>query len=1171
MDYTAVQRIWRSSITQMDPWLADLLEREEQRQFRQICLAAASSLCPPSVREAQACVFSNIDAEGYPPKRMAQVGLEHLLDLEEQVAYYQRYGDLRYNKGSELANVVEVVAQRRAAAVFSTEWANHSDISVNASDIHVNLQCPTGSLANTAVFEALLKPGDVVLSMNLVDGGHLTHGSPLHRSGKTYKIVHYGVDPSTQRLDYDQIRDLVHQYRPKLIVGGASSYPWAFDWKRFRQIAEEIEPRPYILADISHPAGLVAAGLIPNPVGYADVATFTTYKTLCGPRGAAILSTDHTIAESIDRAVFPGLQSAPVFQQIVALAVAFEIARTQEFKLLQHKIAENARLLHQHLTQQHIPTAFGGTDTHMVVADVGKIPTSTKQRLTGDVVSRILEKVGISCNSNLIPGDKQAPLASGIRLGTTWISQSGYGEPEIREIAAIIAEVCRGIKTFRFYGPRRETLGGKVDEELLQSTSQRVREVLKKSSEHIPNTPPEKKHDGSNYAKAQPRLLATGGVEIWDLRSWSEALIVRGERSTSFLQSVITGDIYDLKQGEFFSTLVLNTNGEKRLDVLVCCLSSDPHPRFLLVYQGNPATNFDNWLHMLSDGYVEVERDDPHMRLDGPVIIKGADFWRSDHTGMGEILIIGDEADNILKSTLSIGNTKPLRVVEIPFRGQTLFGIRTVTDHSTAAWKVIGTQQLLSELLEILSSTHGLRIANDTQTGEALFEVKPEIDDTILALFGSGTGIEPEGESLIAGSKPYFIGQSALPKIAHLNEKKRFSFEEIHSSGNSSRLSPLYCCHKALGVGFTDFAGYQMPLYYTSSSQEHQHVRKHAGLFDLSYKVLLGFRGHGAERFLDLVLTEHIPQLETGGSCRACILSPEGMIISDCILYRLEADYFVMELDPVNAQMVESWLRAVAARDVIIDLAKPGAEVDSSCSITNLRTCSDPLVILALQGPKSTAIIQSLLNDNKSRYILNKLRKGQITGLSLTGIAAWIARRGYTGEPVGYEIFVPQAKAEFLWNALMDVGLDYSLSAIGLSAADSLRIEAGLPLYGKDLAGPYHISPIEAGFGSGIKLDKPFFIGRQHMLSCSPCRRMVRLRAEIDATDLGKLEPTIHNDAGKIIGVITSTAYLSGQYYGLGLLDENPFDTGKIYFSYKGSPSLLAEVISIPYATVIET
>ena len=361
-----------------------------------------------------------------------------------------------------------------------------------------------------------------------------------------------------------------------------------------------------------------------------------------------------------------------------------------------------------------------------------------------------------------------------------------------------------------------------------------------------------------------------------------------------------------------------------------------------------------------------------------------------------------------------------------------------------------------------------------------------------------------------------------------------------------------------------------MPLYYTSSSQEHQCVRKNAGLFDLSYEVLLGFQGHGAERFLDLILTEHIPQLDTGGSCRACILSPEGSIISDCILYRLASDYFIMELEPHNAQMAESWLRAVAAREVIIDLARPDVEVDRSCSITNLKTCSDPLVTLALQGPKSMAIIQSLLNGSKSRYILNNLSKGQIRELSIAGFDGWIARRGYTGEPVGYEIFIPRSKAEFLWNGLMNVGLDHSLGAIGLSAADSLRIEAGLPLYGKELSGPYPISPMEAGFGSGIKLHKPFFIGRQYMLSHSPSRKIVQLRAEIDATDLAKLEPTIHNDSGKIIGVITSTAYISGQYYGLGLLDANPFDKGKMYLSYNGSPSLLAEVLFIPYSAVIE-
>ena len=203
-------------------------------------------------------------------------------------------------------------------------------------------------------------------------------------------------------------------------------------------------------------------------------------------------------------------------------------------------------------------------------------------------------------------------------MGTTWISQLGYGETEVREIATIIAEICKGIKPFRFYGPRRETLGGKISEELLQSTSQRVSEILKKSNEYIPNTFPEKGREGRNYAKAQQVLLAIDKVKIWDLRNWTEALIVMGERSASFLQSIITRDIYDLKKGEVFSALVLNANGEKRLNVLVCSLSNESHPRFLLVYQRSPETNFCDWLHMLSDGFVEKV-----FQNSGPNSIKG--------------------------------------------------------------------------------------------------------------------------------------------------------------------------------------------------------------------------------------------------------------------------------------------------------------------------------------------------------------------------------------------------------------------------------------------------------------------------------------------------------------------------------------------------------------------
>ncbi|HEY6542004.1 MAG TPA: hypothetical protein VIZ18_13760 [Ktedonobacteraceae bacterium] len=1068
MDYTAVQGTWQSPMAEVDPWLTALLEREEQRQFQKICLSAASSLCPLAVRMAQASAFSNIDAEGYPPKRLAQAGWEQLLDLDEQIAYYQRYGDTRYNKGTELANLVEVAAQRRAAAVFSTDWADNSDRSVSDTDIFVNLQCPTGSLANTAVFEAFLKPGDVVLSMNLVDGGHLSHGSPLHRSGKTYKIVHYGVDLSTQRLDYDQVRDLIRQHHPKLIVGGASSYPWAIDWKKFRQIAEESEPRPYVLADISHPAGLVAAGLIPNPIGYADAVTFTTYKTFCGPRGAAILSTDRTIAELIDRAVFPGLQSAPIFQQVVALAVAFEIARTQEFKRLQRKIAENARLLHQFLTDLEIPTAFGGTDTHIVIANVGKVSTPSQQRLTGDIVASLLERIGISCNSNLIPGDRYVALASGIRLGTTWISQLGCGEAEVREIASIIADVCKGVKLYKYYGLRREMPGGKVKEELLQSATRRVKGLLWKNLEQVGFSQQENAPDKNTSAQGS-FVTSSNLVGRKDERRRLEALIVSGEHSASFLQSLVTRDIYALEPGEVFPTLILNQDGEKRFDILVQCLAGEPRPQFLLVYQPEPEIHLREWLQMLSDGFVEIEKDDPRKTLDGPIVIKTA-----------------------------------------------------------------GAESI----------------------------------DAALASVDAEAYSRANSDSLIEKDKPYFIGQIALPVHA-APSRSRFDFAEDGLPGGSSALSPLTRLHKAAGATFASFCGYDVPLFYTSSSQEHEQVRQNAGLFDLFHRELLGFRGQGAERFLDLVLSERISQLRTGDSCRTCILSPEGMLLSDCVLYRLAPDYFIMELEPVNARLVENWLRAVASGEVLIDLSRPTIKVDRNCSITNLKTSTDSPMILALQGPKSTSILQELLNKTENRSVLPNLRKGQITEFSLSGVTLWIARRGYTGESVGFELFVPQFKASFIWNLLMSTGQAYALGAIGLKAADSLRIEAGLPLYGKDLAGPYGIDPVEAGLGSSLKLDKPFFIGRQARLTCTPDRKMIRLCAEIDALGLVGSELAILNDTGDSIGQITSTAIVSGRFYGLALLNGTHHEKASLSLSYHSS-LIPAETVTIPYSAVIE-
>ena len=266
--------------------------------------------------------------------------------------------------------------------------------------------------------------------MSLLHGGHLTHGSPVNRSGKLYRIVSYSVDPETERLDYDQIAELARAHKPGMIIGGFTSYPWTADWARLREIANEVGA--YLLADISHVAGMVVAGAYPTPVGYADVITFTTHKTLTGPRGACILTTDRRLARRIDRAVFPGEQGGPHLNTIAGIATTFRLTQTEQFRMLQRQIVANAAYLAQALVDQGLRIPYGGTNTHLLLIDCKSVRADDGTPLMGEYAARILDMAGIVCNRNTIPGDESAGQASGIRLGTPWITQRGMKEPEMR-------------------------------------------------------------------------------------------------------------------------------------------------------------------------------------------------------------------------------------------------------------------------------------------------------------------------------------------------------------------------------------------------------------------------------------------------------------------------------------------------------------------------------------------------------------------------------------------------------------------------------------------------------------------------------------------------------------------------------------------------------------------
>ena len=279
------------------------------------------------------------------------------MDFPARLVNFRRYSDKRYYKGVEYADTIEELARRRCAELFANEM-------VGADDIYVNVQPLSGAPANNAVYHALVEPGATIMGMDLLHGGHLTHGSPVNRSGKFYNAVHYSVDPQTEQINYDEVEELALKHKPRFIIAGYSSYPWAADWARFRKIADEVGA--YLFADIAHIAGLVVAGAYPSPVGYADVITFTTHKSLCGPRGACILTFDEKLSRDIDRAVFPGEQGGPHVNSYAGMAVAFKVAKTDQFRQLQHQVVKNCAVFTEQLSQRGFRIAYGGTNTHMM-------------------------------------------------------------------------------------------------------------------------------------------------------------------------------------------------------------------------------------------------------------------------------------------------------------------------------------------------------------------------------------------------------------------------------------------------------------------------------------------------------------------------------------------------------------------------------------------------------------------------------------------------------------------------------------------------------------------------------------------------------------------------------------------------------------------------------------
>lgn len=378
-------------LSEQDQQVFQAIQDELKRQRTKIELIASENFVSEAVMEAQGSVLTNKYAEGYPGRR--------------------------YYGGCEHVDVAENIARDRAKEIFGAE--------------HVNVQPHSGAQANMAVYFTILEQGDTVLGMNLSHGGHLTHGSPVNFSGIQYNFVEYGVDPETHQINYDDVRTKAVENKPKLIVAGASAYPRAIDFKKFREIADEVGA--YLMVDMAHIAGLVATGLHENPVPYADFVTTTTHKTLRGPRGGMILCKEE-FAKKIDKSIFPGIQGGPLMHVIAAKAVAFGEALTDEFKQYTKNIVDNAARLAASLQKEGLDLVSGGTDNHLLLLDVRSLG------LTGKVAEKVLDDIGITVNKNTIPFDPESPfVTSGIRIGTAAVTSRGFGLEDMDEIASIIA------------------------------------------------------------------------------------------------------------------------------------------------------------------------------------------------------------------------------------------------------------------------------------------------------------------------------------------------------------------------------------------------------------------------------------------------------------------------------------------------------------------------------------------------------------------------------------------------------------------------------------------------------------------------------------------------------------------------------------------------------------
>lgn len=1041
--------IFEGSLADLDSDVFKLSQLEEERQFRKLILIPSESQAPLAILEALGSSFQNIYAEGYPDEESRGMSEAEIMDFELQLNNYRRYSDPRYYKGVEYADIIEELARRRVAELFSNQ-------KVAVEDIFVNVQALSGAPANNAVYHALINPGDTILGMSLSDGGHLSHGSPVNRSGKLYHAVHYSVDKDTEKIDYQAIESIAKETKPKVIIAGFSSYPWKIDWLKFKEISNSVGA--YLLADISHVAGLVAAGVYPTPVGIADVVTFTTHKTLCGPRGACILTFDLSLSRKIDRAVFPGEQGGPHINNIAGIAVAMKLAKTKQFQDLQQQIVLNCSRLCKHLEDKGFRIPFGGTDTHLMNLDCSSIHGKDGITLSGDQAARILDLAGLVVNRNTIPGDLTAGDPSGIRMGTTWVTQRGFDEPEIETLAKIISDLLTACIPFSLEGRKGGLRRAKISFEAMENGKQQVRELIYKTNNGKP----------SIRQSSYPHFFSIDDQIQYD---WC-VIKIDGEKAKQFLNFCIEEDIDNYSIGAIFQTKI-NLPNEK-VHVFTRIISNQT---FEISIRKSEYGLVTSWLRNLSDGFITFGTD-LRQKLPGPVSIRKVD------------------------------------------------------------------------------------------------SAEPSIQESRI------------GEGNIQ-RKPFYIG--ITDQVKPSSDLEDFIYE---SEDSVLQRTELFGLHKKLGAKLIPFAGWEMPVWYSSVAEEHQSVRNSAGIFDVSHMGVFQAEGPDADIFLDSVVANDIGSLRIGQSCYTHFLDPDANVIDDLLIYRRAIDKYMLVVNASNDTKDWKWLNCVKDGKVVIDRKHPDSLVFGRKVI--LRNLRDPnegsemRVDIALQGPKSREILLRLGVNSETRQRIMKLRRTELCEAMVGEFNLIVSRTGYTGEKMAFELFVHPDRSVKLFETLLDVGNNVGLKPIGLGARDSLRTEAGLPLYGHEMGlgsgkrGSPDLGVSEAGFGSYVKVYKPWFIGRSAYLKKGELQKGDVCRFQFDEKGVRMAHPgdPILDRKGKVIGFVTSCS-INGEGYLLGqaFLNNKYIEEGTKIFVFQSAPEkinktpaelLIDDKFSIPSsATVI--